>query len=124
MLFAGSNIATTLRLLSSLNIKVFDYHTFFSHQRTYLQPAILKLWREDQERLIQRLILEGIFDDLMSDGRTDSPGHTGAQHLYTLILKRLGLIVHMELVQVSSYGLNTLSQEINIHLVMFRLNLY
>lgn len=100
ILFAGANVAQTFRVMQNINLQIFDYRTFFTHQNDFLQPAILHLWNTEQKKNIQ--VVEKLqTKDAIGDGRTDSPGFSGHNGLYTLAIHELNLILDVELVQVS-----------------------
>ena len=59
------------------------------------------MWREEQEKLVERLSnLEGGVV-LSGDGRSDSPGHSAKYGAFTVIEQRTNKILDVQLVQVS-----------------------
>ena len=59
------------------------------------------MWKEEQEKLVERLSnLEGGVV-LSGDGRSDSPGHSAKYEAFTVIKQRTNKVLDVQLVQVS-----------------------
>ena len=59
------------------------------------------MWKEEQEKLVERLSnLEGGVV-LSGDGRSDSPGHSAKYGAFTVIEQRTNKVLDVQLVQVS-----------------------
>ena len=69
------------------------------HQRNNLVPVIIKMWKEEQDKLVERLSNIGGGVVLSGDGRSDSPGHSAKYGAFTFIEQRINKDVW--LVQVS-----------------------
>ncbi|KAG0411953.1 hypothetical protein HPB47_010927 [Ixodes persulcatus] len=67
---SGAPVATTLRLLKSINVATVLERTFHYYQQAYLLPAVKQ--RHNSELLEG---LQGKTIDLAGDGRCDSPGN-------------------------------------------------
>ena len=55
ILYSGSMISQTLRILKILKVECFSRQTFHKHQKNYLIPFVIKLWKEEQDRVIQNM---------------------------------------------------------------------
>lgn len=76
ILYSGSMISQTLRMLKIFKVQCFSRQTYHKHQKNYLIPVVVKKWQEEQEQLVEKLSnLEGGVV-LSGDGRSDSPGHS------------------------------------------------
>ena len=103
ILFSGSMISQTLRMLKILKVQCFSRQTYHKHQRNYLIPVVIKMWKQEQENLVERLsTLEGGVV-LSGDGRSDSPGHSAKYGAFTVIEQRVNKVLDVQLVQVSFY---------------------
>ena len=72
ILYSGSMISQTLRMLKILRVECFSRQTFHKHQKNYLIPVVIKMWKEEQDKIIQSVSsLEGGLV-LSGDGRSDS----------------------------------------------------
>ena len=81
---------------------VFSRQTFHKHQKNYLVPVVIKMWRAEQDRVIQSMSsLEGGVV-LSGDGRSDSPGHCAKYGAFTVIEQRVNKVLNVQLVQVSA----------------------
>ena len=100
ILYAGTSPTKVLRFLSHMNVQCITNNTFITHQRLYLQPAIVTKWREYQANIITMLKEKGKPLVLGGDGRCDSPGHSAKYGTYTLMDLESGQIVDIQLVQV------------------------
>ncbi|PFX17073.1 hypothetical protein AWC38_SpisGene18627 [Stylophora pistillata] len=62
-------------------------------------PVVIKTWKEEQEKLVERLSdLEGGVV-LSGDGRSDSPGHSAKYGAFTVIEQRINKVLDVQLVQ-------------------------
>ena len=59
------------------------------HQRNNLMPVIIKMWKEEQDKLVERLSNIGGDVVLFGDGRSDSPGHSAKYGAFTFIEQRI-----------------------------------
>ena len=102
ILYSGSMISQSLRMLKILKVECFSRQTFHKHQKNYLIPVVIKMWRAEQERVIQSMSsLEGGVV-LSGDGRSDSPGHCAKYGAFTVIEQRVNKVLDVQLVQVST----------------------
>ena len=84
-----------------MKIQCFSSQTHLKHQRNYLIPIIVQMWKEEQEKLVERLSnLEGGVV-LSGDGRSDSPDHSAKYGAFTVIEQRTNKVLDVQLVQVS-----------------------
>ena len=74
--------------------------TFYYHQSSYLQPAILSVWETKQQKLLTECRSRGTPLSIGGDGRADSPGHSAKYGSYGIIDLDTDKIIHIELVQV------------------------
>ena len=101
ILYSGSMISQTLRMLKILRVECFSRQTFHKHQKNYLIPVVIKMWKEEQDKIIQSVSsLEGGLV-LSGDGRSDSPGHCAKYGAFTVIEQRVNKVFDVQLVQVS-----------------------
>ncbi|XP_064470777.1 uncharacterized protein LOC135385407 [Ornithodoros turicata] len=98
ILFSGSSIASTLRMLELMGVQVICERTFYNYQRGYLLPAIERIYKLRQNELFDAL--SGATVDLAGDGRCDSPGFSSKYMSYNLHVAQLNKILHTEQVQV------------------------
>ena len=75
-LYSGSMISQTLRMLKILRVQCFLHQTYHKHQKNFLIPVGIEMWKEEQEKLVERFsnLSGGVV--LSGDGRSDSPGHS------------------------------------------------
>ena len=90
--------------MSFLSCACISESTFYRHQRHYLQPAIRKLWHDEQIQLLQAagrtnkpLCLEG-------DGRSDSPGLSAKYGSYSVVDLQTSKTLDVQLIQVCSWS--------------------
>lgn len=102
-------ISQTLRIFKILKVECFSWQTFHTHQNNYRIPVIIKLWTEEQDRVIQNMsaLPGGVV--LLGDGRSDSPGHCAKYGAFTVIEKRVNKVLDVQLVQVRTWHFNNLS---------------
>ncbi|XP_063952822.1 uncharacterized protein LOC129282890 isoform X3 [Lytechinus pictus] len=98
ILFGGSSPTKVLRVLRHMNVKAITVETFMKHQREYLQPAVIRVAKKEQRKLINE-IPEGEPLILGGDGRSDSPGHCAKYGSYTLMDLKRNKILDVQLVQ-------------------------
>ena len=102
ILYSGSMISQTLRMLKILKVECFSRQTFHKHQKNYLIPVVIKMWKQEQEKVIASMAnLEGGLV-LSGDGRSDSPGHCAKYGAFTVIEQRVNKVLDVQLVRVST----------------------
>ena len=84
ILYSGSMISQTLRMLKILKVQCFSRQTYHKHQKNYLIPVVIKMWKEEQEKLVERVRNLGGGLVLSGDGRCDSPGHSAKYGAFTV----------------------------------------
>ena len=52
-------------------------------------PVIIKMWKEEQDKLVERLSNIGGGVVLSGDGRSDSPGYSAKYGAFTVIEQRI-----------------------------------
>ena len=109
ILYSGSMISQTLRIFKILKVECFSWQTFHKHQNNYLIPFVIKLWKEEQDRVIQNMsaLPGGVV--LLGDGRSDSPGHCAKYGAFTIIEQRVNKVLDVQLVQVRTWHFNNSS---------------
>ncbi|CAH3160182.1 unnamed protein product [Pocillopora meandrina] len=100
ILYSGSMISQTLRMLKILKVQCFSRQTYHKHQKNYLIPVVIKMWKEEQEKLVERVRNLGGGVVLLGDGRSDSPGHSAKYGAFTVIEQRINKVLDVQLVQV------------------------
>ena len=109
ILYSGSMISQTLRIFKILKVECFSRQTFHKHQKNYLIPVVIKLWKEEQDRVIQNMsaLPRGVV--LSGDGRSDSPGLCAKYGAFSVIEQRVNKVLDVQLVQVRTWHFNNLS---------------
>ena len=87
-----------LRIFEQMNICVFNETTYYYHQRHMLITAIVKFWRSYEDKMFVSLKDKEVV--LAGDGRHNSMGHSAKFGTHTVFCCTVGLILHLELVQV------------------------
>ena len=100
ILFGGESPSKFLRTLKNSGVHAISPRTFHEHQATYLQPAVVNVWKSQQAALLAELKAKGEPLTLGGDGRADSPGHTAKYGSYTMMDLNSGKIIDIQLVQV------------------------
>ena len=102
ILFTGTLPATVLRVLQNMGCVTIAERTFFQHQNEYLHPTISRVWEKHQVMLLQELRQEKRKLVVGGDGRADSPGHSAKFGSYTMMELKKGVVIDVQLVQVSA----------------------
>ena len=100
ILFSGSTPGKILQLLKHMRVACISDSTFYNHQKAYLYPAVVSVWKSQQMKLLAQCRGRGTALSIGGDGRADSPGHSAKYGSYSLIDFDTDKIIHMELVQV------------------------
>ncbi|CAN8023127.1 unnamed protein product [Ixodes persulcatus] len=98
LLFSGSSVTTTLRMLRHMNVEVFSDQTFYKYQKSLLFPAIDEVYLQEQQDLVRQLEDQDV--DITSDGRFDSPGFSAKFLTYTAHVQQINKILHSIQVQL------------------------
>ncbi|XP_068723655.1 uncharacterized protein [Montipora capricornis] len=99
ILYSGSMVSQTLRMLKILKVQCFSRQTFHKHQKNYLIPVVVKMWKQEQDKVIASLSnLEGGLV-LSRDGRSDSLGHCTKYGAFTVNEQRVNKELDVQLVQ-------------------------
>lgn len=99
VLMAGASISRVLLVFRHMGLVAYNVRTFFSHQSTFLFPAILHYWETYRAALISEI--KGMKDvTWCGDGRFDSMGHSAKYGAYTMFCSSILKVVHFELLQV------------------------
>ena len=104
ILFSGTTPTKILRVLTHMKISCFTDRTFYHHQKRYLGPATISVWEAKQSMLLSQCKATGIALTIGGDGRADSPGHSAKYGSYGIIDLATNKVIHVELVQVTSYN--------------------
>ncbi|XP_061898569.1 uncharacterized protein LOC133646801 isoform X3 [Entelurus aequoreus] len=99
ILFAGASSGKVLQVLNSIGVVTYVKRTFFNHQELILQPAIKKVWEEQQWTHLTMLQVEGRPLVLGGDGRADSPGHSAKFGTYTTMELVANVVLDLQVVQ-------------------------
>ena len=103
ILYSGTLPAKVLRMLKIYGCATITSRTFFSHQKSYLQPSVFAVWNQHQAELLKQLQKEKRPLILGGDGRADSPGHSAKFGSYTVMELKKKVVIDVQLVQVSTY---------------------
>ncbi|KAG0416988.1 hypothetical protein HPB47_005984 [Ixodes persulcatus] len=98
LLFSGSSVTSTLRMLRHMNVEVFSDQTFYKYQKSLLFPAIDEVYLQEQQDLVRQLEDQDV--DITSDGRFDSPGFSAKFLTYTAHVQQINKILHSIQVQL------------------------
>lgn len=99
VLMAGASVSKVLLLFPHLGLCCYSSRTFFSHQRSFIFPTVIRHWELYRADLVSKL--KDMKDVVWSgDGRFDSMGHSAKYGAYTMFSTSIMKVVHFELVQV------------------------
>ena len=101
ILFNGASYRKTLKLLQSFGLVVISEDTYLLHARSYLQPTIYNVWREEQRALMDELAVKPGGMVLGGDGR---PGDSARFGSYTTMELHLNKFTDIQLVQCNEVG--------------------
>ncbi|KAM9364781.1 uncharacterized protein KZ484_010956 [Pholidichthys leucotaenia] len=104
ILFAGATQAKVLKVLQHMGVVTYSSRTFFKHQKDVLEPAILKVWKQQQQEHLTLLQVEGRPLVLGGDGRADSPGHSAKFGTYTTMELKGDVVLDLQIVQSNEVG--------------------
>jgi len=99
ILFSGSLPSKSLRMLKFMNVATVSYGTFLQHQKHYLQPAIMEVWNEHKQCLLDSVIRENRELTLGGDGLADTPGHSAKYSSYTMMDLDESRVIDVQFVQ-------------------------
>jgi hypothetical protein len=99
ILTAGGSVTKVLNIFKNMGNLAYRKGTFYNHQRYLLIPSITGFWIKYQNKILESL--QGKKVILPGDGRHDSMGHSAKYCTYTIFLCTVGLLIHIELVQVT-----------------------
>ena len=100
ILFSGAVPEQALRIFSYMHCATITSRAYYSHQQSFLLPAIHSTWSGYQFNLLQQLQALGKPLMIGGDGRADSPGHSAKYGSYTLMELEHKAILDVQLVQV------------------------
>ena len=96
---AGASISKVLLLFRHLGLCCYSPRTFFSHQRLFIFPTVIRHWELYRAGLVSKL--KDMKDAVWSeDGRFDSVRHSAKYGVYTMFSTSIMKVVHFEVVQV------------------------
>ena len=90
-----------MRLFKFLNVACISKTTFYRHAGSYIQPLVIKEWRDQQKNLLDKMAQNKDGVILTGDGRCDSPGYSAKFGSYTVIEQQINRVLDFQLVQVS-----------------------
>ncbi|XP_052434176.1 uncharacterized protein LOC127974730 isoform X1 [Carassius gibelio] len=101
--FSGASSPKMQKVFRAMYLKTHTYDAFRRHARTYLEPAIIHKWNEDQNLQLHNLSQS---KNLILGGgmRADSPGHSAKYGCYTMMDVQTNNIVDIQLLQNSELG--------------------
>ncbi|XP_055062144.2 uncharacterized protein [Misgurnus anguillicaudatus] len=101
--FSGASFLKMQKVFRAMYLKTHTYDAFRRHANTYLQPAIIHKWNEEQNLKLQYLTQHDSVI-LGGDMRADSPGHSAKYGSYTMMDLQTNNIVDIQLVQSNEVG--------------------
>ncbi|KAF4111800.1 uncharacterized protein LOC131543092 isoform X2 [Onychostoma macrolepis] len=99
--FSGASFLKMQKVFRAMYLKTHTYDAFRKHARTYIEPAVIHKWNEDQNVHLHYLSQNKIVI-LSGDMRADSPGHSAKYGSYTMMDLQTNNIVDVQLVQQSN----------------------
>ncbi|XP_035679987.1 uncharacterized protein LOC118418249 [Branchiostoma floridae] len=102
ILFTGGSVSKFIDFADCLQLQFFSEQHFHSIQRTFAIPVVNEHYLSQQNMALD--LCRGAPIDIIGDGRCDSPGHNAKYMSYTLMEETTGLILAMELIQVTETG--------------------
>ena len=97
ILFSGSTATKSLHFLKCLQMARITERTSYNHQKLYLEPSVIHVWKHSQQALLAKCKSPVVIG---GDGRADSPGHSAKYGSYGIIDMHTNKVLHIELVQV------------------------
>ena len=82
-----------------MNLKFFSHTTFYDIQKKYLIPVVNEAWAEHKRGILNATQEEEPVN-VISDGRSDSPGHSAKYGTYTM-MSDAGKVLTFNIVQVT-----------------------
>ncbi|XP_056312320.1 uncharacterized protein LOC130223502 [Danio aesculapii] len=101
--FTGGSFIQLQKIFKAVHLNLFQYDTFRRHCRSFLEPAIIHMWKSEQQSIIAQL-KEGGKTAIAGDMRADSPGHSAKFGTYTVMDMQSNTIVDLQLVQSNEVG--------------------
>ena len=108
ILFSGALPTKVLRVLKNMRCATIVERMYFQHQSKFLHLSISSVWEKHQSRLFTELRREKRHLIIGGDGRADSPGHSAKFGSYTVMELKKGVVLDIQLVQVSTHPLQSL----------------
>ena len=99
--FSGASPKKSVNLLKFMGVMVFSMRSYFIYQRSYLVPAVCRVWQRHRERMVAAARALGGLLHLAGDARCDSPGHNAKYATYSLMDMGNTTIHNVVLVQVN-----------------------
>ncbi|XP_055366648.1 uncharacterized protein LOC121202406 [Betta splendens] len=86
-----------------MKLYMFEFNTFRQHSRSFVEPAIISVWKTWQNSILLHLSQKDkvIFG---GDMRADSPGHSAKYGSYTMVDLTINRVVDLQLVQSNEVG--------------------
>ena len=103
ILFSGALLTKVLRVHKNMGCATIAERTYFQHQSKFLHLSISVVWEKHQSRLFTELHWEKRHLIIGGDGRADSPGHSAKFGSYTVMELKKGVVLDIQLVQVSTH---------------------
>ncbi|KAG0419900.1 hypothetical protein HPB47_003813 [Ixodes persulcatus] len=94
----GAQVATTFRVLESLNIAMITERMYYYYQSGYLLLVVKQVYERRNSELLEQLRGKNL--DLAGDGRCDSPAFCAKYCTYTFHEASTKKLIHIEQVQV------------------------
>ncbi|XP_067268180.1 uncharacterized protein [Chanodichthys erythropterus] len=98
--FSGASFLKMQKVFRAMYLKTHTYDAFRRHARTYLEPAIIHKWKEEQSLQLHYLSQNNNVI-LGGDMRADSSGHSAKYGSYTMMNLQNNNIIDIQLVQSS-----------------------
>lgn len=91
------------RLFMFIGIASISAHTFFTHQKKYLNKVVRKYWSQSQSELRKDIGKKAV--SVAGDARCESMGHSAKYSSYSLMDVSNNKILSVQLIQVSEWAM-------------------
>ncbi|XP_067298749.1 uncharacterized protein [Pseudorasbora parva] len=101
--FSGASFLKMQKVFRAMYLKTCTYDAYRRHVRTYLEPAVIHKWNEEQN--LQLHCLSQNSNAIIGGGmRADSPGRSAKYGIYTMVNLQTNNIIDIQLVQSNEVG--------------------
>ena len=121
ILFSGNTYQRIFDLTKSLKLLMFSSGTYFSIQKSYLFPAVNRIYQTHRQLRLSHHIDNQHSLDLIGDGRCDSPGYNAKYGTYTVMNIDGNEIIDFRVVHKGQVANSSLMEKEGLKIVLARL---